>query len=272
MKTTNTTGDFANLLAQSGAYPFQPTEGFKPLTVPQNPAMPNPELEIHGTTVIALKFKGGVLNVGDRRATAANAIMYDRADKILALDDHTLVAIAGAYGKAMEVVRYLRHAFKYYARSQMQPMSLDGKLQEISRALSGNLVNAMSGIGLFIPVLSAYDPALGEGRIFFYDASGARFETPEFGAAGSGSERIRGIFEYITKTKGAFSMRPMEDVLQDALLLLDIAAELDSATGGFDKILPTAKYVSVDGVFEVAEETLQEAVAGIRNSGARNRK
>lgn len=266
MKTTNTTGDFANLLAQSGDYPFYPAERTNLLPAHPHAGTPDPKLEIHGTTVIALKFQGGVLNVGDRRATAANAIMYDRADKILALDDHTLVAIAGAYGRAIEVVRYLRHAFKYYARSQMQPMSLDGKLQEISRALSGNLASALSGIGLFIPVLSAYDPDQGEGRIFFYDASGARFETPEFGAAGSGSERIRGIFEYITKTKGAFSTRPMEEVLQDALLLLDIAAELDSATGGFDKILPTAKYVNAEGVFEVPEKTLRDTVQALRQT------
>ncbi|MFM2223501.1 MAG: hypothetical protein RLZZ78_1758, partial [Armatimonadota bacterium] len=34
---------------------------------------------VHGTTVIAVKFKDGVLTVGDRRATGGNAIMYDKA-------------------------------------------------------------------------------------------------------------------------------------------------------------------------------------------------
>lgn len=221
-------------------------------------------LEVHGTTVIAVKFKGGVLNVGDRRATAANAIMYDRADKIVPLDDHTLIAIAGAYGRAMEVVRYLRHAFKYYARSQLQPMSLDGKLQEVSRALSANLPNALSGIGIFVPILSAYDPDRNAGRIFFYDVSGARFETPEFGSAGSGAERIRGVFDYIVKTKGPFSERPLEEVLEEAITMLDIAADLDSATGGIEKVLPTARYVVQDGVYEVPEATIREIVNRLR--------
>jgi proteasome beta subunit len=93
--------------------------------------------------------------------------MYDRADKIIPLDDYTLVAIAGAYGRAMEVVRYLRHAFKYYARSQLQPMSLDGKLQEVSRALSANLPNALGGIGLFIPILSVTTPTATAGASSF---------------------------------------------------------------------------------------------------------
>ncbi|MCW5934444.1 MAG: proteasome subunit alpha [Fimbriimonadia bacterium] len=259
MTNTNTNGDFSRLIAEHrAALPM--SESLSSHAYVSEGMAPHAPLEVHGTTVIAMKFKGGVLNVGDRRATAANAIMYDRADKIIPLDDHTLVAIAGAYGRAIEVTRYLKHAFKYYLRSQLQPMSLDGKLQEISRALAGNLPNAMSGIGLFIPVLSAYDPDMDTGRIFFYDASGARFETQEFAAAGSGSERIRGVFEYLIKTKGPFSEQPLEEVLQDGLRLLEIAADLDSATGGYEKILPTARAVDAGGVREVSEETLRNLI------------
>lgn len=260
-------GDFYELLQRYQAQTGVRVPLLNPVDAPAH--APNATLEVHGTTVIALKFKGGVLNVGDRRATAANAVMYDRADKIIPLDDYTLIAIAGAYGRAMEVVRYLRHAFKYYARSQLQPMSLDGKLQEVSRALAANLPNALGGIGLFIPVLSVYDPDQDRGRIFFYDVSGARFETPEYGAAGSGSERIRGVFDYITKTKGPFSERPLEEVLREAILLLDIAADLDAATGGVEKVLPTARYASRDGVFEVPEATIREVVQSIRSGGNR---
>jgi proteasome beta subunit len=265
MTTRTYSGDFYELLQGYQAQTGVRLPLFSPIDAP-TPA-PNAALEVHGTTVIALKFQGGVLNVGDRRATAANAVMYDRADKIIPLDDYTLVAIAGAYGRAMEVVRYLRHAFKYYARSQLQPMSLDGKLQEVSRALSANLPNALGGIGLFIPILSMYDPDRDCGRIFFYDVSGARFETPEYGAAGSGSERIRGVFDYITKTRGSFSQRPLEEVLREAILLLDIAADLDAATGGIDKVLPTARYVNREGVFEVPEATIRDIVQSIRNGG-----
>ena len=40
-------------------------------------------VDTHGTTVIAVKYKDGVLNVADRRATAGMGVMYDRAEKIL---------------------------------------------------------------------------------------------------------------------------------------------------------------------------------------------
>jgi proteasome beta subunit len=215
--------------------------------------------DTHATTVLALKYDGGILNLGDRRATASNYVMYDRADKIMPLDDTTLVAISGSYARSIEIVRYLKHAFKYYARTQLQELSLEGKLQEVTRALSNNLQMTMEGIGVFVPLISAYDAVSGRFGIFFYDAMGARFESGEFGAAGSGSERIRGVFDYITRTKGLFEVRKLEDVLEDGLVMLDIAAQLDSATGGFDRILPSARVLDVEGVHEVPADMLVAA-------------
>ncbi|MDQ2986363.1 MAG: proteasome subunit alpha [Armatimonadota bacterium] len=215
--------------------------------------------DTHGTTVLALKYDGGILNLGDRRATASNYVMYDRADKIMPLDDHTLVAISGSYARSIEIVRYLKHAFKYYARTQLQELSLEGKLQEVTRALANNLPMTMEGLGVFVPLISAYDTNSDTFGIYFYDAMGARFESGEFGAAGSGSERIRGVFDYITRAKGLFEKRPLDEVLVDGLTMLDIAAQLDSATGGFDRILPSANVLNRDGVSDVPSELLMTA-------------
>ncbi|MER3466739.1 MAG: proteasome subunit alpha, partial [Armatimonadota bacterium] len=187
---------------------------------------------VHGTTVLALRFDGGILNVGDRRATMANYIMYDRADKIIPLDDSTLMAISGSFARSVEIARYLRHAFKYYSRTQLQDLSLEGKLQEVTRALSGNLQFALDGVGTFLPLISAYDETKDEFGIYMYDVLGARFQNDEFGAAGSGAERIRGVFDYVSRTKKPFDQRPLKDVLAEALTMLDIAASLDTATGG----------------------------------------
>lgn len=216
--------------------------------------------DTHSTTVIAVKYRDGVINVADRRATAGYTVMYDQAEKVLALDDHTLISISGSFAKSVEVVRYLRHAFKYFERSQLQPMSLDGKLQELSRVIAGNIAAAMQGIGAFIPVLSTFDHEAGTGRIFFYDAMGGQFETAEYGAAGSGSGPIRGVFEYILRTKGPFREMTREDALHETLTLLEIAADLDTATGGSAKHLPAAKYITADGIRDF---TVDEIKAGL---------
>jgi len=212
----------------------------------------------HGTTVIAVKFKDGVLNVADRRATSGSSlILYDEAEKVLALDDSTLIAIAGSYAQAIEAVRYLQHSFKYYARSQLQEMSLEGKLAEVSRLLSGSLPRVLQGLGGFLPVISAYDRKQQMGRIFFYDMMGARFETREFGAAGSGAERIRGALEYVEQSRGPFHELSLDQALRESLLLLEIAAKLDAATGGLGRVLPLAKTVTAEGVAEVPETKLR---------------
>jgi proteasome beta subunit len=224
------------------------------------------DTNIHGTTVIAVKYKDGVINVGDRRATGGFAIMFDQAEKVLPLDDYTLMAISGSFSKAMEIVKYLRHAFRYYERSQLQPMSLDGKLSEVGKVIAGNQMAAMQGIGVVIPVLSMFDREKNEGRIFFYDAGGARFETAEFGAAGSGSTQIRGAFEYVVKTRGPFREMDRETALREALTLLEIAADLDAATGGSGKVLPLAKIITADGIEDVAVDTVRSIVRDINAS------
>lgn len=216
--------------------------------------------ETHATTVIALRYDKGVLMLADRRATAGNLIMYDHAEKVFALDDATLIAISGSFARSLEVCRYLKHSFKYYRRMTLNELSLEGKLQEISRVLAQNAPMAMQGIGLFIPIVAAYDSRSKEFGVFFFDGAGASFENNSYACAGSGSERIRGVFEYIARTKGRWETRPLDEVLLDGLRMLDIAADLDSATGGFNKVLPVGRILTADGFETLTDKQLKQAI------------
>ena len=261
-------GDLWGLLEKSG-HPIT-----RPLTLPHaassDPAGGSAHgafVDTHGTTVIAVKYNGGVINVGDRRATANFSVMFDKAEKVLPIDDYTLLAISGSFARAMEVVRYLRTAFKLFERTYLQQMSLDGKLAELAKVVRAGIPEALQGIGGFIPILTTYDLENNEGRIFFYDGMGARFESAEFGAAGSGSMQIRGVFDYIVKTKKPFHEMTRKEALKEALYLLDIAADLDAATGGWAKILPLATTITAKGIEDVPEEELRSLVAEIDAAG-----
>ncbi len=254
-------------LTRSLALPAQ-TPGVRPNDSHAGPGV----IDTHGTTVIAVKFDSGVITVGDRRATAGFAVMYDRSEKVLPIDDYTLLAISGSFARAMEVVRYLRTTFKLFERTYLQQMSLDGKLAELAKVVRAGIAEAMSGIGGFIPILTTFDRETNEGRIFFYDGAGARFESTEYGAAGSGSTQIRGIFDYIVKTKKPFHDMTRDEALKEALFLLDIAADLDAATGGFQKVFPLAKTITADGIEDVSEEELSRVMDAIdRETGGRKR-
>jgi proteasome beta subunit len=264
--------DFWSLLEKSGHPITRPMIFTGPARPNDSPAGPGigvgtGVVDTHGTTVIAVKFDRGVINVGDRRATANFAVMYDKAEKVLPIDDYTLLAISGSFARAMEVVRYLRTTFKLFERTYLQPMSLDGKLAELAKIVRAGIPEALQGIGGFIPILTTFDRESGEGRIFFYDGMGARFESTEFGAAGSGSMQIRGVFDYIVKTKKPFHAMSKEEALKEALYLLDIAADLDAATGGWAKVLPLAKTITAEGIEDVPEEELRHLVDEIDRSG-----
>ena len=94
------------------------------------------------------------LGGGDRQATAGNMVMYDRTDKVLEIDRHSVMAIAGVPATAYEMVRVLEHSFKYYRRTQLQELSFEGS-RAVSKLLKENVPAALAGTGrsfLSLPV------------------------------------------------------------------------------------------------------------------------
>ena len=185
----------------------------------------------------------------------------------MALDDATIIAISGAFARSVEVCRYLKHSFKYFRRTNLHELSTEGKLAEISRALAGNAPMAAQGIGVFLPIVATYDRLRDAFDVYFFDGAGARFQNGAFACAGSGGGRIRGVFEYVVRRSGPLEMRSMEEVLDEGLQMLDIAAELDSATGGFHRSLPIVRVLDRNGNRALDESILQSAVQRVLVSG-----
>jgi proteasome beta subunit len=215
----------------------------------------------NATTILAFKYRDGVLVAGDRRATAGNIVMYDRTDKVLEIDRHSVMAIAGVPATAYEMVRVLEHSFKYYRRTQLQELSFDGKLRAISKLLKENVPAALAGTGAVVPVFAGYDLEQGSAKIYFYDILGAEFEGVEYAVSGSGSPTIRGILHYLnTWGEQPLSALSGEQAMVQALRLLTSAAEFDSATGGVNReasLYPVIKLITGAGVQTVPDATLK---------------
>lgn len=215
----------------------------------------------HSTTVLAVKYRDGVLVGGDRRATAGNMVMYDRTDKVLEIDRHCVMAIAGVPATAFEMARVLEHSFKYYRRSQLQDLSFEGKLRALSKLLKENVPAALAGTGAVVPVFAGYDHQQGCGKIFFYDILGAEFEGVEHAISGSGSPTIRGILHYVNRWGG----KPINTLNEEeatilVLRLLTSAAEFDSATGGVNveaNLYPIIKRITETGTYTIPAEHLK---------------
>ncbi len=213
------------------------------------------------TTILAFKFSEGVLVAGDRRATAGNTVVYDRADKVLEIDRHSIMAIAGVPATAWEMARVLEHSFQFFRRTQLQEMSVDGKVRALSKLLRDNFGFALQGIGVVVPIFATYEEkASPSARLYFYDAMGAQFEAADFAATGSGSPAVRGVL-YFENTWGKKCLLELnrDDAAVVALRALDTAAEADTATGGIDrnaKIFPVIKIVSAAGITTLDDEKI----------------
>ena len=214
-----------------------------------------------GTTILAMKYADGVLVAGDRRATAGNMVMYDRTDKVLELDRHSVLAIAGVPATAYEMARILEHSFKYYRRTQLQELSFEGKLRAVSKLLKDNVAAALAGTGAVAPIFAGYDAEHSCAKIFFYDILGAEFEGVEYAVSGSGSPTIRGILHYLnTWGERQLNTLPEEDAAIQALRILTCAAEFDSATGGVNRdanLYPIVKLIARSGVRTLPDERLK---------------
>ena len=216
---------------------------------------------IEATTVFAFHCAEGVIIGGDHRATAGNTVFSDKTEKILELDSHSLMAIAGVPATAWEMARVLEHSFQFFRRTQLQEMSVDGKVRALSKLLRDNFGFVLQGVGVVVPIFATYDadsdPAA---RLYFYDAMGAQFEVTDFAATGSGSPAVRGILYY----ENNWGKKPLAKLSEDeavavALRALDTAAESDTATGGVDrhaKIFPVIKIVSRDGITTLPEKKI----------------
>ncbi|MFI0479900.1 proteasome subunit beta [Actinomadura sp. 9N215] len=209
-----------------------------------------PELP-HGTTVLALKFPGGVMMAGDRRATQGNRIAYRHLDKVQRGDEYSAVAFAGTVGLALEMVRLFQVELEHYEKMETVPLSLPGKARRLGAVIQANLAQALQGLAV-VPLFTGYDPDSGEGRIYTYDITGAPQEAREFHADGSGSPYALGALKKLYR-----SDLSLEDAATVCVQALYDAADDDSATGGPDparRIYPTIAVVTEDGYRRLPEE------------------
>jgi proteasome beta subunit len=214
----------------------------------------------HGTTIVALKYPGGVLLAGDRRSTQGNMIAGRDVQKVYITDDYTATGIAGTAAIAVEFARLYAVELEHYEKLEGVPLTFAGKVNRLAIMVRGNLAAAMQGL-VALPLLAGFD--IGDpdpekaGRIVSFDAAGGwNLEEEGYQSVGSGSifakSSIKKLYSQVTDADSA--LRVAVEALYDA-------ADDDSATGGPDLvrgIFPTAVTIGVDGAINVGEQRIAE--------------
>lgn len=218
------------------------------------------ELAPHGTTVLAVSYRGGVLMAGDRRATQGNLLAGRDVDKVHITDTYSATGIAGTVGMALELVRLFAVELEYYEKIEGVSLTFDGKANKLSKMVRDNLPAALQGLAV-VPLLVGYDEGQSDpdraGRIVSFDVVGGRSEERfGFTAVGSGSMFAKTSLKK-TYAKGLDQQR----ALRIAVEALVDASDDDTATGGPDLlrgIYPTAVVIDSDGASEVAADRLAD--------------
>jgi proteasome beta subunit len=252
--------------------PFGASPSFVDLVRREYPeALPRAHAEVpfpipHGTTILGLKFDGGIVMAGDRRATAGNLIADAKMRKVFVADDYSAIAIAGAAGQAEELVKLFQLELEHYEKITGDRLSLEGKANRLAQMIRSNFPMAMQGL-VVVPLFGGFDERKDEGRIFYYDATGGRWEEDDYQTTGSGGQSAKNSLKKRWRPGLA-----QDEALRVAVEALIDAAEDDAATGGpdaFRRIWPVAVTVTSGGAAVVPEDQVVAAVdAVVQQRGA----
>jgi proteasome beta subunit len=221
----------------------------------------------HGTTVLALRYRDGVIMAGDRQASEGYQIAHRRIEKIFKSDDLSGVGIAGAAGPAMEMARLFQTELEHYEKVEGENLSLDGKANKLGQMIRMNLPMAMQGL-VVVPIFAGFDERAGSGRLFKYDVTGGRYEETDFFAQGSGGKDAR----------DSLKKRFRRDMSRDEAIRVSIEALIDASdedlgTGGPDlarNILPSVKSITRSGFSDVPEDEIRRHCEAILGDRTRN--
>ncbi|MDG2160620.1 MAG: proteasome subunit beta [Acidimicrobiales bacterium] len=246
--------DFVGLLTRLGVGSFESTVVFDPAQI------------THGTTVLAIRYSDGVLMAGDRRATSGHLISHRSIEKVFPADSSSGVAIAGAAGPAIEMVRLFQLQLEHYEKVEGTTLTLDGKANQLSQMLRNHLPAAMQGLAV-VPLFAGFDSRTEQGRLFQFDVTGGRYEERDYAAIGSGGLHAATVMKL--RHQPSIGADEAIDVAIEAMFQ---AADEDIATGGPDTvrgIYPVVALITADGFERLADDdvaartgTLLESLGG----------
>jgi len=182
-----------------------------------------PEIRKTGTTTVGMVCKDGVVLAAEKKSTLGYLVASKDSEKIIAVEDHVAITIAGYSGDAQALARYLRAELKLFAIQNNRRISAKGAATLLSNILQG-------GRWSYLPymvqlILAGWDEK--GGGVFSLDALGSIEEERHFFSTGSGSPMALGVLE-----DGYKPGLSIEEGTKIALRAIRAAIERDIGSGG----------------------------------------
>ena len=237
---------FADVLRQARA---APASRARASTAPSTLDIP------HGTTVVAIRFAGGVIMAGDRRATAGYMIASRRIEKVFPADDFSGVAIAGAAGPAVEMVKLFQVQLEHYEKVQGDDAEPRGQGQPARPARARRTCPPRCRASWSSRCSRATTPRA--------TAAASSATTSPAAATRSSTSRRRARAASTPATgsrRAGAKASTADETIGLAITSLFAAADEDVATGGPDlvrRIFPTVAVIDADGYRALTDDDVE---------------
>jgi len=142
-----------------------------------------------GTTTVGIICKNAVILAAEKKSTLGYLVASKESEKILPLDIHIAMTIAGASGDAQILARYLRAEFKLFEIEHRRKITVRGAAVLLSNILQNSKYFPYY-VQLIIGGVDDFGP-----QIFDLDAIGGMEKAKKFTSSGSGSPIALGVLE-----------------------------------------------------------------------------
>lgn len=171
-----------------------------------------------GTTTIGILCSDGVILASEKRASMGGLIANKEADKVLKIQDHLGITIAGSVGDAQTISRIMKAQAALYEIQRGRKITVEGAGTLLANILQGNKY-----FPYWIQLLmGGYDT---KPRLYSLDLTGSLMEE-KFVATGSGSPIAYGVLEEKYKEN-----KTVKENLPIAIKALKSAMERDVYSG-----------------------------------------
>ncbi len=173
-----------------------------------------------GTTTVALICKDAVVVAADRKASMGYLVASKDTKKVLPVDEHIAITIAGLAGDGQALERYIRAELRLFKLHEDKRIGV-----EAAANLVANILYARRFYPYYVQlILAGYD---NKPRIYSLDAAGAVSEENKFYSTGSGSPMVFGVLEHQWRDG-----LDVEEAKKLAVRAVAAAVERDIASGG----------------------------------------
>ncbi len=142
-----------------------------------------------GTTTLGMICRDGVILAAESKSTMGYLIASKESEKIIQLEDHIAMTIAGSSGDAESLERYMKAELKLFAIENQRRISVKG-----AATLLANMLQNSKYYPYYVQLIVAGYDSTGA-RVFTLDPLGSSEEERKFFSTGSGSPFALGVLE-----------------------------------------------------------------------------